>query len=59
VETIVESVESDEMVKALRGCGADYMQGHAIGAPEPLEDLLRGLGADESRRQERLRLEMG
>ncbi len=59
VETIVESVESDETVKALRGCGADYMQGAAIGAPEPLEELLSGLGADESRRQERLRLELG
>jgi diguanylate cyclase (GGDEF)-like protein len=59
IETIVDSVDSDELVKALRGLGVGYMQGAAIGKPEPFEELLRGLGADESRRQERLRLELG
>ena len=38
--------------------GIDYVQGDAIGPPEPLEQLLDGLGEDESRRLGRLYLEM-
>ena len=59
IETIVEAVDGDDMVKSLRTLGVDYMQGLAIGKAEPLDELLKGLGADESRRQERLRLELG
>lgn len=59
METIVEAVDDDEMIKALRGLGVDHMQGLAIGKPEPLDELLRAVGADESRRQERLGLELG
>jgi diguanylate cyclase (GGDEF)-like protein len=59
VETIVDGVDAEEMCKALQGLGVDYLQGDAIGKPELLEELLRDLGADESRRQERLLLELG
>jgi diguanylate cyclase (GGDEF)-like protein len=59
VETIVDGVDAEEMRKALQGLGVDYLQGDAISKPELLEELLRDLGADESRRQGRLRLELG
>jgi diguanylate cyclase (GGDEF)-like protein len=58
-EIIVTGVDTEALSAPLHRSGVDYLQGAAIGEPEPLEDLLRDLGCDESRRQERLRLELG
>ena len=58
-QIIVTGVDTEGLLAALQRSGVDYLQGSAIGAPELLEDLLRDLSSDESRRQERLRLELG
>lgn len=39
LRTIAESVESVELLLRLRQIGIDYMQGHAIHHPEPLDEL--------------------
>ncbi|MCB1874751.1 MAG: EAL domain-containing protein [Chromatiales bacterium] len=39
--TVAEFVEDRETREALRRIGVDYVQGLAIGQPQPLEDLLR------------------
>ena len=39
--TIAEFVESDEIFKVLRSIGVEYAQGHAIGRPMPLSDVLK------------------
>jgi EAL domain-containing protein (putative c-di-GMP-specific phosphodiesterase class I) len=33
--TIAESVESQDILRALRDIGVDYAQGYAVGKPEP------------------------
>lgn len=35
--TVAEFVESDEILEALREIGVDYVQGYAIGKPEPFD----------------------
>ncbi len=59
VETIVTGVDTESLATSLHRLGVDYLQGTAIGDVEPLEELLQDLTSDESRRQERLRLELG
>ncbi|MCG5516174.1 MULTISPECIES: EAL domain-containing protein [unclassified Ectothiorhodospira] len=44
--TIAEFVESDAILQVLREMGVDYVQGHHIGHPVPLESV--ALGADPS-----------
>jgi len=39
VETVAESVESIELAMRLRKIGVDWLQGHAIHHPQPLDDL--------------------
>jgi EAL domain-containing protein (putative c-di-GMP-specific phosphodiesterase class I) len=58
-ETLVTGVDSESLSVSLQRSGIDYLQGTAIGGCELLEDLLHDLTSDESRRQERLRLELG
>lgn len=43
-QTVAEYVESDEILKLLRGIGVDYAQGYAVGKPQPLAAY--GLGAE-------------
>jgi predicted signal transduction protein with EAL and GGDEF domain len=40
--TIAEYAHSTAIVERLRRLGVDYAQGHAFGAPMPLEDMLLG-----------------
>jgi len=58
IETVAEYAESDEILAVLRRLGVDYAQGYAIAKPEPLEDLLKELDSDESRRMQRVYLEL-
>jgi EAL domain-containing protein (putative c-di-GMP-specific phosphodiesterase class I) len=58
VETVAEYAESEEILAVLRRLGVDYAQGYAIGRPEPLENLLKTLDQDESRRMQRVYLEL-
>lgn len=58
LETVAEYVESEAIAAALRKLGVDYAQGYAFGRPEPLEDILKSLAQDESRRLRRLYLEL-
>jgi diguanylate cyclase (GGDEF)-like protein len=58
LETVAEYVESDAILAAVRRLGVDYVQGYAIGKPQPLDVLLRDLDSDESRRMRRLHLEL-
>ena len=58
-QTIVTGVDTEALSAPLHRSGVDYLQGTAIGQPESLEDMLRDLSSDESRRQEMLRLELG
>jgi diguanylate cyclase (GGDEF)-like protein len=37
--TVAEFVESNEILQALREIGVDYVQGYAIGKPEPFETM--------------------
>jgi len=57
MDTVAEYVETEEIGDAVRRLGVDYAQGYAYGRPEPLEDVLRSLSEDESRRLRRLFLE--
>ncbi len=40
IRTVMECVESEALLERARELGMDFVQGHAIGDPEPLEDLL-------------------
>jgi EAL domain-containing protein (putative c-di-GMP-specific phosphodiesterase class I) len=46
-KTIAECAEHTDVVEALREVGVDYAQGFALGAPEPLESLLRKTRRDD------------
>ncbi|MDJ0916772.1 MAG: EAL domain-containing protein [Woeseiaceae bacterium] len=43
LETVAEYVESDEIRNLIERLGVDYAQGHAIGKPAPLADVLEQL----------------
>jgi diguanylate cyclase (GGDEF)-like protein len=43
LETVAEYVENEETRKLVADLGVHYAQGHAIGKPSPLEDVLAGL----------------
>jgi diguanylate cyclase (GGDEF)-like protein len=40
LETVAEYVETDETLKLIDDIGVDYAQGHIVGKPQPLEDVL-------------------
>ena len=40
---VAEYVEHDETRELIRKLGVDFAQGHAIGKPQPLEDVLASL----------------
>ncbi len=42
IETVAECVENPVVVEHLCGLGVDYVQGFAVGAPEPMGALLSG-----------------
>ncbi|MTD37763.1 EAL domain-containing protein [Erwinia sp. CPCC 100877] len=42
MQLVAESVETEEIREAIRKLGIDYMQGWAIGRPQPLEMLVQG-----------------
>jgi diguanylate cyclase (GGDEF)-like protein len=58
IETVAEYAESEEILAVLRRLGVDYAQGYAIGKPEPLDALLKELDQEESRRMQRVYLEL-
>ena len=39
-DIVVEGIETEEMLQALRDLGCDYAQGYLIGKPQTLEELL-------------------
>ncbi|MFQ5608755.1 MAG: putative bifunctional diguanylate cyclase/phosphodiesterase, partial [Woeseiaceae bacterium] len=43
LQTVAEYVESEETRKLICDLGVDFAQGHAIGKPEPLDDVLAAL----------------
>jgi diguanylate cyclase (GGDEF)-like protein len=43
LETVAEYVESEQIKTFVTRLGVDYAQGHAIGKPAPLDQLLEGL----------------
>lgn len=47
LETVAEYVESPETMKLLAKLGVDYAQGHAVGKPVDLNDVLAELTAEE------------
>ncbi len=57
LDTVAEFVETETIAKVVRRLGVDYAQGFAYGRPEPLDEVLRALAHDESRRLHRLFLE--
>jgi diguanylate cyclase (GGDEF)-like protein len=44
LETVAEYVETEETLKLIDDIGVDYAQGHIVGKPQPLEDVLAELG---------------
>jgi diguanylate cyclase (GGDEF)-like protein len=58
IGTVAEYVENQGIADYLRRIGVDQAQGYAFGKPEPLDDLLRTLSADESRRMRKMFLEL-
>jgi diguanylate cyclase (GGDEF)-like protein len=58
MDTVAEYVENEQIANAVRRLGVDYAQGYAFGKPEPLERVLEELSRDESRRLQRMFLEM-
>jgi diguanylate cyclase (GGDEF)-like protein len=57
IDTVAEFVETKEIADEVRELGVDYAQGYAFGKPEPLHEVLKALGDEESRRLHRLFLE--
>ncbi|MET0292992.1 MAG: GGDEF domain-containing phosphodiesterase, partial [Steroidobacteraceae bacterium] len=47
LDTVAEYVESEALVTKLRELGVDKAQGHLFGKPEPLEQVMEKLAADE------------
>ena len=43
LETVAEYVETEETLKLIDDIGVDYAQGHIVGKPQPLEDVLAEL----------------
>ena len=43
LKTVAEYVESEETRKLISDLGVDFAQGHVIGKPEPLDDVLASL----------------
>jgi EAL domain-containing protein (putative c-di-GMP-specific phosphodiesterase class I) len=41
-DVVVEGVETQQMLEALRALGCDYAQGYLVGRPQTLEELLAG-----------------
>lgn len=44
LETVAEYVESEETCAVIARLGVDYAQGHAVGKPIPLDEVLGGVG---------------
>ena len=45
LETVAEYVECDKTRKLIEKLGVDYAQGHGVGKPVPLDDVLAELSA--------------
>ena len=58
MDTVAEYVENEDIANAVRRLGVDYAQGYAFGMPEPLDGVLESLSRDESRRLQRMFLEL-
>jgi diguanylate cyclase (GGDEF)-like protein len=58
LDTVAEYVETEALAARLTLLGIDYAQGYAFGMPEPLDDVLNNLQAEESRRLRALALEL-
>jgi EAL domain-containing protein (putative c-di-GMP-specific phosphodiesterase class I) len=58
MDTVAEYVENDTIADVVRRMGVDYAQGYAFSKPEPLDALLADLAHDESRRMQKLMLEL-
>ena len=43
LKTVAEYVENKETIKLITRLGVDFAQGHAIGKPVPVDDLLKDL----------------
>jgi EAL domain-containing protein (putative c-di-GMP-specific phosphodiesterase class I) len=43
LDTVAEYVETDKARKLVTDLGVNFAQGHAIGIPQPLEDVLATL----------------
>ena len=43
LETVAEYVETEETLKLIDDIGVDFAQGHAVGKPQPLENVLEEL----------------
>lgn len=46
IRTVAKFVETDELLRRLREIGVDYVQGYAIGTPQPVADLVAELESD-------------
>ena len=57
VKTVAEMVETAPIADMLTSMGVDYGQGYVFGKPEPFEDALQRLNANESMRLRKLWLE--
>ncbi|MGY8795158.1 MAG: hypothetical protein ACKVJN_08545, partial [Woeseiales bacterium] len=46
LSTVAEYVETENTKNLLSKIGVDFAQGHAVGKPGPLEDLLAQIGSN-------------
>ena len=46
-QTIAELVGDARTLELLRGYGVDYVQGHHVGRPRPIDQVWPGVGARE------------
>jgi diguanylate cyclase (GGDEF)-like protein len=58
LDTVAEYVENEAIADVVRRMGVDFAQGYAFAKPEPLETVLSDLAHDESRRMQKLMLEL-
>jgi diguanylate cyclase (GGDEF)-like protein len=58
MSTVACGADNDEQLQLLRELRVDFARGSAVGAPQPLEELLQKLDTAEAQRMSRLHLEM-
>ena len=48
LETVAEYAETPQVIEVLRKLGVDYAQGHAVGKPRPIGEVLKQIASGQA-----------